>query len=257
MKIAVTGKGGVGKTTVVGLLLHLFALDGHKVTGVDADPDSNLPQIFGIPEEKIVPLSEMKELISQRTGVKPGTIAPLFKLNPKVDDIPEKYGLQYERIKILVMGGLKKGGTGCYCPENALLGRLISHLLLQEEEIVILDMEAGIEHLSRGTSKFVDILMVVVEPTHLALRTALRIKKLAKDLGIKRVLALGNKIEKEEEKEFIASVLKGWEIIGFLPFDSRLKEANFAEEPLVAQDSKLKEEMKGIIGRIYIPKVIG
>ena len=252
MKIAVTGKGGVGKTTVAGFLLYLFASQGHKVTGVDADPDSNLPQIFGIPEEKITPLSQMKELVTERTGVKPGTASPIFKLNPKVDDIPEKYSLQYENIKILVLGGLKRGGAGCYCPENALLGSLVQHLLLQEEEIVVLDMEAGIEHLTRGTSRFMDILLVVVEPTHLALRTALRIGKLARELGVKKVLALGNKIGKEEEKEFIVSQLKGWEIIGFLPFDPRLRERDFQERPLVAQDSKLKEEMLGIAEKIKV-----
>ncbi len=154
MKLAVSGKGGVGKTLLVSLLSKIFTESGYSVLAIDADPNTNLAATLGFPEpEKITPISEMKDLIEERTGVQPGKTAPFFKLNPKVDDIPEKYALERNGIKLMVMGRMKKGGAGCYCPENALLQALVTHLLLASDEVVILDMEAGIEHLGRATAK--------------------------------------------------------------------------------------------------------
>ncbi len=244
MKIAITGKGGVGKTTIAGLLIWHFAADGFKVIGVDADPDSNLPYIFAIPEKEIIPLTEMKDLIAERTGTRPGTISSLFKLNPRVDDIPEKHSLEYKNIKLLVMGGLKKGGNGCYCPENALLRSLVEHILLRKEEVVVLDMEAGIEHLSRGTAKFVDLLIIVVEPTWLSLKTAFRIKELAADLGIKKLAVIANKVSSREDREFIISNLTDFKVIAFLPFDAQIEGANMEEEPIISFDSKLSKSIR-------------
>ncbi|MDO8687060.1 MAG: AAA family ATPase [Dehalococcoidales bacterium] len=157
MKIAISGKGGVGKTLLSSLLAKIFAESGYSVLAIDADPDSNLAATLGFPRaEEITPISEMSELVEERTGAKPGEIAPFYKLNPKVDDIPEKYSVKHNGIRLMVMGRIKRGGTGCYCAEGSLLQALLAHLLIARNEVIILDMEAGIEHLGRATAQAVD-----------------------------------------------------------------------------------------------------
>ena len=165
MKIAISGKGGVGKTTLAALLIDYFRSQGKKVLAVDADPDANLALALGIPDpENITPLSQMKEMIAERTDSKPGSMGGFFKMNPKVDDIPEKYSRQVDGVKLIVMGGVKKGGSGCICPESVLLRTLVTHMVLLRDEVVVMDMEAGIEHLGRATAQGVDKLIIVVEP---------------------------------------------------------------------------------------------
>ena len=184
MKIAISGKGGVGKTLLAAFLAQTFASNGYSVIAIDADPDANLAATLGFPNpEKITPISELSDLIEERVGVRPGTSGSFFKLNPKVDDLPENYSVKMDGIRIMSIGRIKRGGTGCYCPEGALLQALLSHLLLQRDEVVILDMEAGIEHLGRGTVEAVDQLIIVVEPGRRSLETAQTINKLAQDLG--------------------------------------------------------------------------
>ena len=190
MKIAITGKGGVGKTTLAALLSYLYASEGKKVIAVDADPDANLAQALGISKneiEMIKPIAEMAELIEERTGAKPGSSGGIFKINPKVDDIPEGFGYKTDGITLLVMGRSKFAASGCYCPEHALLRRLLKHLIVERDEVVIVDMEAGIEHLTRGTAEGVNAFIVVVEPGQRSIQTASAVKRLAKELGVKRV----------------------------------------------------------------------
>ncbi|HID94450.1 MAG TPA: adenylyl-sulfate kinase [Candidatus Latescibacteria bacterium] len=219
MKIAVTGKGGVGKTTLAAALALLFSRDGIKVVAIDGDPDSNLAATLGFPEaEKIVPLAEMKQLIAERTGVKEGVIGSYFKLNPRVDDIPERFCPEYKGIRLMVMGGIRSGGSGCFCPENAFLKSLLAHLLIARDEVVILDMEAGVEHLSRGTAAAVDALILVVEPTKRSIETALRIKRLASDLQIKKVFVVPNKLRTKADADFIKSNLQGLEFLGSIRY---------------------------------------
>jgi len=185
MKIAISGKGGVGKTLIASLLCRVFAREGYDVIAVDADPDANLAASLGLPDaDKITPISEMTELIEERTGTKSGDGGPFFKLNPKVSDIPEKYAVKNDGISLMVMGRMKPGGVGCYCAENSFLQALMTHLLLSRNEVVIMDMAAGIEHLSRGTARMVDILLIVVEPGRQSIETAYRISRLANDLRI-------------------------------------------------------------------------
>ena len=220
MKIAVSGKGGAGKTTLSAGLLLSFAKEGRSVIGIDADPDANLLATLGYPEpDKITPIAEMKELIAERAGEKGG----FFNLNPKVDDIIGKYSVTQNGIKLLVMGRIKKAGTGCYCPENALLKALMAHLILCREDVLVMDMEAGIEHLGRGTAGGVDALIMVVEPSLRSIETAFRIKELAEDLKIKNIFFAGNKIRNAEEKKFIIeNVHNNLDVIGFIKYNINL-----------------------------------
>jgi len=227
MKIAISGKGGVGKTTLSSLLTYYLADKGKKVIAVDADPDANLAMALGFPEDmNIVPISEMESLVEERTGAKPGKSGSLFKINPKVDDLPEKLWIEKGNIRLMVMGTVKKGGSGCICPESTLLKNLISHLVLYRDEIVILDMEAGIEHLGRAVASSVNLLIVVVEPGRRSIETAKTVKSLAADIGLNKVVVVGNKIRKKSDEEFIVNNLQGIEVIGFLPFSESFIESD-------------------------------
>jgi CO dehydrogenase maturation factor len=229
MKLAITGKGGVGKTLLTALLAKEFARNGYSVLAIDADPDTNLASALGFPNpEGITPICEMKELIEERTGVKPGQPGSIFKLNPKVDDLPEKYAQKLDGIRLMVMGKVKRGGSGCYCSENSLLQALMAHLLVSRNEIVLLDMAAGIEHLGRATARSVDKLIIVVEPGKKSIETALRIKKLAQDIGITNIAAAGNKLRNDLDKEFMINSLPDFTFLGFIPYDPAIIDAEIS-----------------------------
>lgn len=253
MKIAVSGKGGVGKSTIAGTLARQFAAGGYGVIAVDADPDANLAQYIGIPGDqlaKLTPLVEMEELIEERTGAKKGQIGGFFKLNPKVDDIPDKYSMEHKGVRFLQLERVKRGGTGCYCPENALLRSLMSHLLVYDRDVVILDMEAGVEHLSRGTARSVDLMLIVVEPAPASLQTARSIRDLASDLNIGNVAVVGNRIRSDRDKEIIQRELPDFKIIGFLPYDPDIVEAEFRGLAPADTDSELKHQIDGLFNTI-------
>ena len=247
MKIAISGKGGVGKTLLASLLSRAFVEHGYSVIAIDADPDSNLAATLGFPHpEEITPISEMGALIEERTGVQPGQAAPYFKLNPKVDDLPEKYSLKHSGIKLMVMGRVKKGGSGCYCPESALLRALLVHLFVARDEVVIMDMEAGIEHLGRGTAGAVDKLIIVVEPGRRSVETAYRITKLARDISLQNIAVVGNKIRSQSEREFLISSLPGFEFLGFIPYEQAMVEADIANLPLLEASQPIIAEVRNI-----------
>ncbi len=251
MKIAISGKGGVGKTLLAAFLSQTFAEAGYSVIAIDADPDANLAATLGFPNpEEITPISELSDLIEERVGVRPGQSGAFFKLNPKVDDLPENYSVKLGGIRLMVMGRIKRGGTGCYCPEGALLQALISHLLVQRDEVVILDMEAGIEHLSRGTTKAVDKMIIVVEPGQRSIETAQTISKLAPDLGLHNIAIVGNKIRSESDREFKTSSLPDIEILGFIPYDPSITEADLANRPLFAASPQTAKEVKNIYDKL-------
>ncbi len=239
MKIAVTGKGGSGKTTVAAGLALEFNQQGKKVIVLDCDPDANLGLALDFPNiESIVPISEMKQLIAERTEVesldKPTTF---FKINPKVDDIPEKFAAVHNGIKLLVMGKVCKAGSGCMCPENTFIKRLLAHLVLKKDEVVILDMVAGSEHLGRGTAENVDMALIVAEPTHLGVATAKRIENLVKDLGIKKRFFIGNKIADSQDKDFLLKAL-GNNILGIIELNKNLAQ----NRGVFRFDEKLRDE---------------
>ncbi len=229
MKIAISGKGGVGKTTLAGCLSRYLAERGQRVLAIDADPDSNLPSALGVPPERlgeVRPLAEMKDLVEERTGAQPGTFGGFFKLNPKVDDIPDAYSLEHRGIKLLTLGSVPRGGGGCLCPENTLLRVLMRHLMVRRDEAVIVDMEAGLEHLARGTTENMDALIVVVEPGQRAVQTAHQVRRLAGDLGIRHVLAVGNKIRDAEDRKVIEEGVAPMPVLGHLSYRDSIREAD-------------------------------
>lgn len=229
MKIAITGKGGVGKTTLASLLAHIYAEEGKRVIAVDADPDANLASALGIPmeeAEKIRPIADMADLIEERTGARPGEAGGIYKLNPKVDDLPEGIGYRLKGITLLTMGKLKAAASGCYCPENVLLRSLLKHLIVDRSEVVIVDMEAGIEHLTRGTAESVDVFIVVVEPGQRSLQTAKTVFKMANALSVRKVFVVANKVRGPEDIAFIKDNIKGIELLGSIAFNDAIMEAD-------------------------------
>ena len=251
MKLAVSGKGGVGKTTFSSLLIRNFNEMGKRVLAIDADPDANLAAGIGIENaEKIVPIAEMKELVFERTGAQPGTIGGFFKLNPKVDDLPEALSVNFENIKLMRLGGVQKGGSGCICPESTLLRALVMHIVLARDEVVVMDMEAGIEHLGRATAKAVDKLIVVVEPGRRSIDTAGHIRKLAAEIGLNAIAVVGNKIRGPKDREFLENHLPDFEFLGFLPYDDTLIEADLNGVSPFDVDSPSKEQVESMISNL-------
>jgi len=253
MKFAITGKGGVGKTTLTALMAQQYADMGKQVLAVDADPSPCLAGALGFPasvRDLLHPISEMDELIEERTGAKPGMVGGYFTLNPRVDDIPERFSVCHRNVRLLEMGSVDVGGSGCICPEGAMLKTLFTHLLFRKDEILLLDMYAGVEHLGRATVDFVDAMIVVVEPTRRSLGTAAQIKKLANDIGLSRLFLVGNKIREEEEKVFLENETPGIPLLGFLPADLSVQEADRLGIPVFDHVPALKESVKLIVEKI-------
>ncbi len=229
MKLAITGKGGVGKTTLSSLLARLYAQDGLSVVAVDANPDANLGVALGIPEEElagITPIAEMADLIEERTGAKPGSMGGFMKLNPEVSDIPERFCARKDNVRLLVMGTVKKGGSGCICPESVLMRSLIRHLILGRTDVVIMDMDAGVEHLGRGTAQGVDAFVAVVEPGKRSLQTAESVRRLAKDLGVDTCYVVGNKVRGDDDIQFFKERLTSFQVLGFMSYNPQVARAD-------------------------------
>ena len=248
-KLALTGKGGVGKTTLAALLAYTYAGEGNKVLVIDADPDANLASALGMPRElaeSIAPIAKMDDLIEERTGARPGESGGFFSLNPRVDDIPDRFSATHRGIKLLVLGTVKRGGAGCICPESALLKNLVRHLFVGRSEVIILDMEAGLEHLGRGTASAVDAFIVVVEPGQRSLQTAQAVRRLAADIGIHKVYVVGNKIRSEQDEAFIREHMAGDELLGFLPFSEKAITADMDGQAIFDADARLVAAAKRI-----------
>jgi CO dehydrogenase maturation factor len=223
IKLAFSGKGGVGKTTLAALFINALSRDMEEILAVDCDPVANLGRFLGIKDaDKIVPIVEMKELINERMEV--SADRAFYKLNPKVDDIPDKFARKRDNIKLIVMGTVKAGGSGCMCPESGFLKALLSRLLLEKDESVVMDMEAGVEHLGRATAGFVDNLFIVIEPSSGSIDAGKKIASLAEDLKIKGISVILNKVRNNNEVSFAKEKLQSLSLIGTIPFEEKFLE---------------------------------
>ena len=243
MKIAVTGKGGVGKTTIAATLARLYAEEGHPVLAADVDPDANLGLALGFPEEildSIVPITKMRKLIEERTEASADN--RFYKINPRVSDIPDKYSKEYNGVKLLTLGTVETAGSGCVCPEHVMLKRIINHLMLHSGDVVILDMEAGLEHLGRGTTSGMDAFIVVIEPGARSVQTYKNVKRLAKDLGVGQVMVVANKVRSEDDEEFIRSKIPAEDLLGFIHYNSEVIDADRqGQSPYDFSDALIQE----------------
>jgi CO dehydrogenase maturation factor len=226
VKLAISGKGGVGKSTLAAALSLLMARRGMRVLALDADPDANLAGILGIPEEKqehIVTIADQADLIEERTGAKIKKYGQIFKLNPEVSDISENYTVRHEGVALLVLGAVSRGGGGCACPENVLIRALVTDLILFKDDVLIMDMEAGVEHLGRATAHGVDAMVVVLEPGQSAIESTRRIIRLAGEIGLNNILLVANKVTGPDDERFIREAFSDYELIGIIPYAKELR----------------------------------
>lgn len=251
MKVAVTGKGGVGKTTLSSTLARLYADEGRTVLAADVDPDANLGLALGLTEEEvnaIVPISKMRTLVEERTGA---TYAnKFFKLNPQVSDIPDKFSKEINGVKLLVMGTVETGGTGCVCPEHVMLKSILSALVFRKDDVVVMDMEAGLEHLGRGTASMMDQFIVVIEPGARSIQTYEKVKQLAADLGITKVNVVANKVRDEGDREFIRSRIPAENLLGFISYNPEVIDADRRGLSPYDVSPQAVEEIRAIKARI-------
>ncbi len=252
VKIAISGKGGVGKTTLSALLCHLYAREGKKVLAVDADPDANLGMALGFTTQEltqVITITQDRRLIKERTGAEPGNSGQWFTLNPKVDDIPERYVIEKDGVKLLQLGLTSTGGSGCYCPENTFVKMLLNHLVLEQDETIVVDMEAGLEHMSRGTARGVDAFIVVVEPGRRSFQTAQATVQLAQDLGVEKVYAVANKVGVGQE-ENIREALGSLPLLGVLPYALEAVNADLVGKTLFEVSPMMVERVKELKTKI-------
>jgi len=258
-KVAIGGKGGVGKTTVCAIWAQLLAQDGFDVLAIDADPNTNLASALGLPSEQSPePLIRMKELIAERTGTGRDAVGAYFKLNPKVSDLPEKYSLEVNGLKLLVLGAITQAGAGCACPEGAFLKALLTYTILQRQEVVLVDLAAGVEFMGRASIQGIDALVVVVEPGSRSIETAINIARMAKELGIKQVMAIANKITDAGQVKMVKSQLGNMTVLANVKYNPAVQEADLHKKSVFRAGSELVEQLgeaKRVLADLIFPSV--
>ena len=255
MKVAITGKGGVGKTTFASTLCRLYAAEGRNVLAADVDPDANLGLALGFTEEEvnaIVPISKMRKLVEERTGA--NELNKFFKLNPQVSDIPDTYAKEINGVKLLVMGTLETGGSGCVCPEHVMLKAILSNLVFRKDDVVVMDMEAGLEHLARGTTSMMDQFIVVIEPGARSIQTYGKVKQLAADLGVTRVRVVANKVRDEQDEAYIKARIPEEDLLGFIHYNADVIDADRNGQSPFDFSQQAVEEIRAIKAKIDAEK---
>lgn len=254
MKIAISGKGGVGKTTLAAALSLLIARQGRKVLAVDADPDANLASALGISEQKqrtIIPISQQVALIEQRTGAKVKQYGQVFKLNPEVADIADKFATTQNGVALLVLGAIEGGGTGCACPESTLIRALITDLVLYKDDLLIMDMEAGIEHLGRGTARGVNTMIIVLEPGQRSIDSANRVIRMAGEIGLKNIQLVANKIYSQQDEKFIRDGFPDYDFLGVIPYSEKFRQSDRNGQSVLDNlDSDLLDNFEAILKKL-------
>lgn len=254
MKLAISGKGGVGKSTVAAVLSLLLAREGKRVLALDCDPDANLAGALGMnkaEQARIVPISEQAALIEERTGAKVKRYGQMFKLNPEVADIADGYAVKYNGVDLLVLGAVNAGGGGCACPEGVLIRALVMDLVLYKDETLLMDMEAGVEHLGRATSRGVDAMLVVVEPGQNSIECAQRVIRMSREIGIKDIRFIANKVKDGEDETFIRSALAGYEVLEVLPYSEEIRKADRLGKSIIdALPPEILDKFKNILEKL-------
>lgn len=251
MKIAISGKGGVGKTTLMALLANQLQRAGKEVLIIDADPSPHMAQTIGIKNiEKITPIAEMTSLLAERSGKTAGS--PFYQINPQVDDLLEKYMVKQAGVRLMVLGAIQTGDGGCACPENTVLRRLMTKLLLSPSQMVLLDMEAGVEHLGRGTIAGVDHLLIAVTPTRSSVRTAQKITKLAREVGIPKISFVGNLVQDKDDESFLSEALGRTPVV-FYPDHAAIRKAERSGKPVTQVAPQLEKITRDLIDYLLEP----
>jgi CO dehydrogenase maturation factor len=250
MKIAVSGKGGVGKTLIAGGLARGFAERGLKTIAIDADSSPNLALTLGLSAEearKILPISENKELVDSKTGT---GYSGVYRLSFTVDDIVREYSVNTPLgVNLIVMGTVKSMESGCMCAPNAVIRALLRHLIVDRNEAVVLDLEAGVEHIGRGTARQMDALLIVADSNLKSLEIAKHIHDLAAKAGMKQLYLIGNRVMNDAQKEAIRSFARknGLFLLTLIPFDSKVTDADMqGETPLIKKEVEAVRVIDGL-----------